>query len=280
MGAQAWEVSPMSSETNASGAEASPVKLLLESEDRVARVVLNVPRANVLDAAMVDALDRVFERLEARDTLRAIVVGAEGPHFSFGASIEEHLPNAIEAALHRLHALVRRMQQAPAPTIALVQGRCLGGGLELALACDLILAEDNATLACPEIQLGVFAPTASALLPLRIPGGHAARTLLTGAEWSVDDALAVGLVDRAAPEGELESTLQEWLQASFLPRSAAGLKHAARASRWFKVRALTETLADLERTYLTELCAEPDGFEGIQAFLDKRPPRWRDERGT
>lgn len=270
----------MSRDASPSGADTAPAKLLFESQDRVARVVLNAPRANVLDAAMVGALDNAFETLGSRNNLRAIVVGSEGPNFSFGASIEEHLPDAIETALARLHALVRRMQQAPAPTIALVQGRCLGGGLELALACDLILADETATLACPEIQLGVFAPTASALLPLRVPGGHAARSLLTGAEWSVDDALAVGLVDRAAPEGELESTLQEWLQEAFVQRSASGLKHAARASRWLKVRALTETLADLERAYLKELCAEPDGFEGIQAFIDKRPPRWHDERGA
>jgi cyclohexa-1,5-dienecarbonyl-CoA hydratase len=256
------------------------LKLLFEHDGRVARLVLNAPRANVIDADMMASLQHALAQLESRTRLRAIVLGAEGPHFSFGASIEEHLPEAIEATLKRLHALLHRFQSAPAPTVAVVQGRCLGGGLELALACDLILAEEDAVLACPEIQLGVFAPAASALLPLRVAGGHATRSLLTGSEWDTNDALAVGLVDRTAPEGERENTLQEWLSKDFLPRSAAGLKHAALASRWQKVEALENVLPRLERAYLSELGADPDGFEGIRAFLEKRSPQWQDERSA
>lgn len=261
-------------------ADLGQLKLMFEHDGRVARLVLNAPRANVIDANMMASLQQALVQLESRTRLRAIVLGAEGPHFSFGASIEEHLPEAIEATLRRLHALLHRLQSAPAPTIAAVRGRCLGGGLELALACDLILAEEDAVLACPEIQLGVFAPAASALLPLRVPGGHATRSVLSGSAWDTADAVAVGLVDRATPRGKLEETLQEWLSNDFLPRSAAGLKHAARASRWRKLEVLENVLPVLERVYLRELGADPDGFEGIRAFLEKRPPLWHDERSA
>jgi len=254
------------------------VNLLFEHDERVARLVLSAPPANIIDSEMMASLRRALARLEAHKRLRCIVVSAEGPHFSYGASIEEHLPELIEDTLTQLHALLRAFQTTPAPTVAAVRGRCLGGGLELVLACDLILAERDTTLSCPEIQLGVFAPAASALLPLRIAGGHASRSLLTGAAWNVEEALGAGLVDRTCGTGELEDALQAWLSRDFLPRSAAGLKYATRASRWRKMQALETVLPAFERMYLDELAAEIDGFEGIRAFQEKRKPQWHDER--
>ena len=254
------------------------LKLAFEHEGRVARLTLNAPKANVIDTNMMSSLRQALSVFESQSRLRAIVLDAEGPHFSFGASIEEHLPDVIASTLQQLHALLRLLQRTPAPTIAVVHGRCLGGGLELALACDLILAEEGASLACPEIQLGVFAPAASVFLPLRMGGGHAARGLLTGNVWSATQALTVGLVDRVSARGAREDTLQQWLATDFLPRSAVGLKHAARASRWLKISALDNALPALERIYLDELSKELDGFEGLHAFLEKRSPRWHDER--
>src|SRR6185503_8308761 len=108
--------------------------------------------------AMISELDSIFETLQTRRELRAIVLEAEGPHFSFGASVEEHLPEQIRGALARLGALLRRVASAPAPVIAAVRGQCLGGGLELVLACDLVVAESSAQLGTPEIRLGVFPP--------------------------------------------------------------------------------------------------------------------------
>lgn len=252
------------------------VGLSFDHGGAVARLFLAAPKANVIDAGMIAGLEQSFDELEKRRGMKAIVLGAEGPHFSFGASVEEHLPEAIEGALARLHRTLRRMQALPAPTIAAVRGQCLGGGLELALGCDLIVAESGARLGCPEIKLGVFAPAATALLPLRIAGGSATRALLTGESCSAEEATRAGLVDRLAPEGELESVLQAWLQEDFLPRSAVGLRHAAFAVRRRRSRALEEDLAELEKAYVEQLMAEPDAVEGIRAFLEKREPRWRE----
>jgi cyclohexa-1,5-dienecarbonyl-CoA hydratase len=253
------------------------VTLHFEHEGRVARLQLAAPKPNVLDAAMVGGLEEACALVEGRRGLRAIVLGAEGPHFSFGASIEEHLPPAIGGALARLHGLIRRLHGLPAPTLALVQGRCLGGGLELVLACDLVLAARDAELGCPEIKLGVFAPAASSLLPLRIGAGRAARLLLTGETWRGEEAAASGLVDHVALPDALEETLQAWLADDFLPRSPAGLRHAARAARRTRLGALETELPVLEKAYLEELMAEADAVEGIRAFLDKRQPNWREE---
>lgn len=251
--------------------------LAFEHNHQVARLTLAAPKANILDRAMMTDLEELCAQLEPRRDLKAIVLGAEGPHFSYGASVEEHLPDRIGPTLQQLHRLLRRMVELPAPTIAAVRGQCLGGGFELVLACDLILAEEAAQLGSPEIKLAVFPPAATALLPVRIGAGPAAALVLTGTSWSGAAAAAAGLVTRTAPRNELEATLSEWLQESFLPRSAAALRHAVLATRRPLGRALAEDLPELERRYLEELMAEHDAVEGIRAFLEKRPPRWGDK---
>jgi len=220
-------------------------------------------------------LESAFDHLAARRDLKAIVLMGEGPNFSFGASVQEHLPEQISGTLTRLHALLRRIAEAPAPTIAAVRGQCLGGGLELALACDLILAEETAQLGCPEIQLGVFPPAASALLPVRIGAGPASSLVLTGVSVTGAVGAALGLVARTAGPGQLEAVLAEWLAADFLPRSPSALRYAALAVRRPLMHALEQDLPVLERLYLQDLMSEPDAAEGIRAFLEKRSPRWR-----
>ena len=181
-------------------------KLEFDHDGQVARVVLAAPKANIVDQTMMAELESAFDRLAARRDLKAIVLTGEGPNFSFGASVQEHLPEQISGTLTRLHALLRQIAEAPAPTIAAVRGQCLGGGFELALVCDLILAEETAQLGCPEIQLGVFPPAASALLPVRIGAGPAAGLVLTGSTLTGTAAAAVGLVNRCAAPGQLEAS--------------------------------------------------------------------------
>lgn len=247
-------------------------RLELRHDGRVAYVFLAAPKANVLDATMISELDTIFESLEGSRDLRAIVLEADGPNFSFGASVAEHLPDQIEAALVRLGALLRRVTAAPAPVIAAVRGQCLGGGLELVLACDLIVAEENAQLGAPEIRLGVFPPAASALLPARVGVAFASSLVLTGASVSGTDAMAKGLVVRTAPVGQLATTIEAFLEESFLPRSATAVRYAALAVRRAIVRALEEDLPALDRLYLDGLMREDDAVDGIRAFLEKKAP--------
>jgi cyclohexa-1,5-dienecarbonyl-CoA hydratase len=239
---------------------------------RIARITLAAPKANILDRAMIQELDSAFGLCAERE-LNAIVLSSEGPHFSFGASVEEHLPEQIAGTLAGLHGLLRRVADAPAPVIAAVRGQCLGGGFELALACDLILADQTAQFACPEIKLGVFAPAASALLPVRTNQSIASNMLLTGEAIGAPDAARCGLVARLAA-AQLEEDLVQWLEADFLPRSPSSLKYACRAARLAIRRALEQDLPRLEDLYLHKLMSTLDAAEGIHAFLEKRPPRW------
>ena len=254
------------------------VRLELAHNGQVARITLAAPKANILDKAMMLGLSAALGELAEQRNLKAIVLAGAGVHFSFGASIEEHLPDRIADTLAHLRKLLLKMAAAPAPMIAAVRGQCLGGGFELALACDLIVAEENAQLGLPEIKLGVFPPAGAALLPVRVGTGRAAEMVLTGASWTANHTAAAGLVNKVFPVGELETHLDEWLKSDFLPRSAAALCFAAQASRRPLVRALETDLPALEHLYLDQLMGQPDAVEGVLAFLEKRQPHWCEDQ--
>ncbi len=246
------------------------IRFQFTHQERVARITLASPKANILDRSMICELDSALSLCAGRE-LNALVIAADGPHFSFGASVEEHLPDQIAGTLRALNALLRRIADAPAPVIAAVRGQCLGGGFELVLACDLILADKTAQFASPEIKLAVFAPAASALLPVRIGLAVASRLLLTAA-LSAEEAARCGLVARCADD--LDPALEAWLESDFLPRSPSALKYACQAARRPLRRALDEDLPQIESLYLNDLMATPDAVEGIRAFLEKRAPQF------
>jgi cyclohexa-1,5-dienecarbonyl-CoA hydratase len=247
------------------------IRLEFTHQERVARITLAAPKANIVDRAMIAELDAAFVQCNSHD-LNAIIVSADGPNFSFGASVQEHLPDQIAAALKALHSLLRRIHEVPAPVIAAVRGQCLGGGFELVLGCDLVIADKTVQFGCPEIKLAVFAPAASALLPVRVGQALASRLLLTGESISAEEGLRYGLVAKVVDE--LNDGVEQWLKSDFLPRSSSSLGYACRAARMSLRRAVNEYLAQLEQFYLSELMSSPDAVEGIRAFLEKRPPQW------
>jgi len=247
--------------------------IALDYQGGILDLALEGGKGNVIDGKMVGALRAAIDQYGADPHLKAILIRATGPHFSFGASVEEHRPEQVAGMLSDLHGLLRRIWDLNVPCVGAVRGACLGGGLELVLCCSFLVASPNAKLGNPEIKLGVFAPFASAVLPWRIGFAHAERLLLSGEPVDAPRALAIGLIDEVAedPEARARTLIAEWLA----PKSASSLRFALRAARLTMPR-LEETLERLERLYLKELMATRDAREGIAAFLEKRPPAWKD----
>ena len=253
-----------------------PVGVAINTDQTRAAFALHHPKGNILTTEMVSALRAALESAAENPHLKLITIEGAGDDFSFGASIPEHAPGEIDRALPTLHALVFELLEAPAPTAALVRGRCFGGGFELALACDFILAEEGATFALPEIDLGVFPPAASALLPYRMGGALANQAILTGEPIDAGLLHARGLIALVAGQGFLKEAAEEWFTTHFAPKSAAGLRHAAAAARLGLLAHVREVLPQLERLYLDDLMRTEDAVEGIAAFMAKRAPSWTD----
>jgi cyclohexa-1,5-dienecarbonyl-CoA hydratase len=208
--------------------------------------------------------------------LKLLTIEGAGADFSFGASIPEHAPGQIERVLPQAHALIYALLDFPAPTAAIVRGRCLGGGFEIALACDFIFAEQSARFGLPEIGLGLFPPTAAVLLPPRIGVARATRAILTGESQPATAMAAAGLVEQVCADGAIGESVEQWFDTHFRGRSAAALRHAAAAARFSLAQHARQVLPELERLYLADLMGTADAAEGIAAFLEKRPPRWTD----
>jgi cyclohexa-1,5-dienecarbonyl-CoA hydratase len=259
--------------TNLKTSSTGPVRIERLDGGELWRVFLARPKGNVLDEEMIDALSAVFDEAQGATDLKAICLSADGPHFSFGASVQEHLPGRVSGMLRTFHQLIVSMADAAVTTLAAVRGRCLGGGLELAASCHRVFAAPAASLGQPEIKLGVFAPLGSLILPERIGMGAAADLCLTGRSLGGEEARRVGLVDELAEDPDQAAV--DYARQHLLPHSAASLRHAVRAVRHAFDARLFGRLEDVERLYLGELMKTADAVEGLNAFLEKRPPRWR-----
>lgn len=249
----------------------SPLKIWFDADGRVLRLRLSRPKANLIDAAMIAALDGALSEHLDNPSVGAVLLDAEGPHFSFGASVEEHLPGQCAAMLAGLHRLVGRMVEAPVPILVAVRGQCLGGGLEVALAGHLVFAAPDATLGQPEMKLGVFAPAASCLLPELVGPARAFDLLVSARTITGTQAAAIGLaIATADPEQAALSYFDEHLK----PKSARSLRFAVQAARLDYVARVKAKLASVERLYLEGLMSTRDAVEGLEAFLAKRPAKW------
>jgi cyclohexa-1,5-dienecarbonyl-CoA hydratase len=222
---------------------------------------------------MIAALDQALAAHLDRATLSAVLIDAEGPHFSFGASVEEHMPELCAAMLRGIHDLIVRLVESPVPVLVAVRGQCLGGGLEVALAGHLVFVSPDASLGQPEMKLGVFAPAASCLLPECIGPQRSLDLLLSGRSMTGAEAASWGMAREAAfdPERAALAYFDEHLKA----KSASSLRYAVRAARHDYVARVKAKIATVERMYLDELMKTNDALEGLNAFVEKRAAQWQ-----
>jgi cyclohexa-1,5-dienecarbonyl-CoA hydratase len=255
------------------GAETGP-GFRLRVAGRVATLTLDRPPLNVLTIASCRALHEAVHRLSSMEDVGALVVEGAGKAFSAGVDVGEHSKGTVAAMLDAFHAFCHSLLDFPRPTIARVHGPALGGGCEVVLCCDLAVAAASATLGLPEITLGVFPPLAAMLLP-RLSGRRAAaEAILWGEVLPAEAAQRLGLVSETVPDQRLDEIVaQRAARCSQL--SGAALRLAGRAIRRGAVGTCEEALKDIEAIYLQELMRTEDATEGLNAFLEKRPPSWK-----
>jgi cyclohexa-1,5-dienecarbonyl-CoA hydratase len=250
-------------------------KLHFSHEGSVANITLSNGKGNVIDAGMMDEILHIFSSLKTQSGIKLIVFAGEGKHFSFGASVEEHTRLLAPAMLASFHRIFLGLIDMNIPTMAKISGQCLGGGLELALICNFLFADQTAILGQPEIVLGVFPPPASVILPLKIGSSIAEEILLTGKNIPASEGKRIGLINEVFSDREsMDMETDRWISEHILPKSASSLRFANRAARTHFNEVVKSSLPELESMYLNQLMITHDANEGISSFLEKRNPVW------
>jgi cyclohexa-1,5-dienecarbonyl-CoA hydratase len=248
-------------------------KIALSSDANAWRITLDDPPLHILDIGMLEELRDALGRI-ANDR-HALVIDATGDKaFSAGASVQDHLGDRVSGMLERFHDCFRILARLDLVTIALVRGAALGGGCELALACDFVLASDRARFGQPEIQLGVFPPVAAYQLSRQLAPRKGLELFLTGDPIDAPTAERLGLTNAIFPAAEFDARANEWL-ARLYRHSASSLRIAKKAFRLAQADDFETRLAQVEHLYLKELMQTEDANEGLHAFVEKRKATWR-----
>lgn len=245
-------------------------------DERVARITFARPPVNILNIAMMREINEALNSCTLKRDLAALVFDAapDCRAFSAGVAVEEHVEETIFQMLDSFHAIFRALEQIARPTIAVVDGPALGGGCELVAACDIAVASNRARFGQPEIKLGVFPPVAAVLLPRVIGDKRARELILTGDIIDAAEAWRLGLVNYVVPSESLEEKTSALL-SKFRELSASALEHTKRAIDAGQGRSLDTALKQVENMYLHELMKTADATEGINSFVEKRKPVWR-----
>ncbi len=241
---------------------------------RVASIVLNRAPMNVINLEMLGELHTAWDEIEDLKAQVVVVSGAGDSAFSAGVDIADHMPDRIEPVLKKFHELILRLRRSDCITVAAIHGHTLGGGAELAMMCDFIIAADNTQIGQPEISVGCYPPVAAAHLPSAIGFHKASEMVLLGEPISALDAERLGLVNKVVPRMNLDGTVDVYVD-KLLTKSSAVLALAKRALRDAVGDQFEKALARSEEIYLRDLVRTDDMVEGVRSFLEKRPPAWK-----
>jgi len=245
-------------------------------KDGVATLTLNRAPLNVLNIEMMEEINSYLEELKKEKSLKLLVIQAMGKAFSAGVDVGEHLGDLVYKMIEVFHKMFRLMDALKVPSIAVVNGSALGGGCELALYCDMVIATEKAKFGQPEIQVGVFPPIAALIFPRMIGRKKAMELILSGETISAQEALTLGLVNKVVPEVSFDQEVNSFIE-KFKKLSGVVLKLTKEATLAGLNDDTDKGLKVIEKIYLDRLMKTNDALEGLKAFLEKRKPTWKDE---
>ncbi len=248
----------------------------VEFKEGQGTITLNRPPVNVLNIAMMNEINDVLKSWQGQKDLKIVLFNAKGKCFSAGVDVGEHMGDLAPKMIEAFHGMFRLMDQLGVPTLASVYSSCLGGGCELAIFCDLVIAEEGAKFGQPEIQVGVYPPIAAQIMPRIIGRKHAMDLILSGRIISAEEAMGMGLVNKVVSKEELEAATEAFVKP-YLGLSAQVIRKTKKAIMVGLMDDLEPSLQAIEKIYLEELMTSHDAMEGLKAFLEKRKPVWKNE---
>ncbi|THB73465.1 MAG: enoyl-CoA hydratase/isomerase family protein [Desulfobacteraceae bacterium] len=250
--------------------------LNVEKDDQVARITLNRPKHNVLDIPMMNELNGELAKIAADETLKCVVITGEGRSFCAGVEVADHKPEQVEEMVSVFNRIFELVNMIDIPIIAAVNGACLGGGMEVAIACDIVMASENAIFGQPEIKLGFFPPYAAIRLPELVGVAKSIEILTTGRNYTAAQSKDLGFVTQVAPvesfAEEVDKTVKEICMASPLI-----IRLNKRAVKRHIGTSFFQGVDLVSNYFLNTLMKTEDTLEGIASFEEKRRPQWKNK---
>ncbi len=249
--------------------------IIFELKEGRAYLTINRPPLNILNIATMEEINDALSSLSEKNEVKVLVISGAGEKaFSAGVDVADHTQDKVEKMIQVFHDIFRNLSKLDQVTVASVRGLCLGGGCEIALFCDLIIAAENLKIGQPEIKLSVIPPIALLIMPRLIGLKQASELLLTGKTIGAVEAERMGLINRVVPLDSFEPEVESFIEP-FLEMSLVGLKFSKKGIKIGLEHTFQEGLERIETLYLRELMVSEDAHEGLKSFLEKRKPLWK-----
>jgi len=249
--------------------------ILYESVNGVAKITINKPPLNVLNIETLAEIVTALENIQKDDTVSMVVITGAGERaFSAGVDVKDHFADKIAGTLELFHKVFHLLIDVQKPTIAVVNGFAFGGGCELAMACDIVIASEKAQFGQQEISVGAIPTVATALLPRMVGRKKAFELMFTGNTITAEEAQKIGLVNMVVPADKLEEKTNE-LIAKLKEKSPIVLKLLRKSVYEGFDMEFRKALENVTNIYLNQLIKTEDAEEGLKAFLEKRKPQWK-----
>jgi cyclohexa-1,5-dienecarbonyl-CoA hydratase len=248
----------------------------LERKGGAVRLTFARPKHNVLNIEMMQELNGQLEKLLADRDLKSLVIAGDGPSWSAGVDVGEHAPEKVDAMIAAFNRIFELLQRFEVPTIAAVHGRALGGGMEVAIACDIIIASGSALFGQPEIKLGFFPPYAAMRLPQIVGVSKAIEICCTGMTYTAAEAHAMGMISRLVDDNDFREEVDR-IVSEIEGSSPLIIRLNKRAVRESLGREFEHALAGVSDLFLNTLMQTDDTLEGLNSFSEKRKPVWKNK---
>ncbi len=252
--------------------------ILYEVKEGVATITINRPPYNVLDIKTMREMNKALLEVKGRQKeLKLLVIAQAGNKaFSTGVDVKDHTADKMDEMVEVFHGIFRIMATLDLPTLAVVNGFALGGGCEVAVFCDMVIASEKSQFGQPEIKLAVYPSMVVAWLPRLIGAKKAFEFILTGDSIDAKEAERIGLINLAVPEERLAEETEKFIKR-FTDKSPIALKWAKRATLAGMDVDFEQALQRSEAIYKKDLMRTHDANEGLKAYMDKRQPVWKGE---
>ena len=248
--------------------------LKFEKADGVARITLDRPKFNMMNIEMMNELNGLLKGLLDDGDLKCVAIYAAGKHFCTGVEVADHKPDQVDEMIATFNGIFELTEQLEVPILAVVQGFCLGGGMELAIACDVIVAGQGAQFGQPEIKVGFFPPYAAMRLPQLIGPAKAIEICTTGKFYTAAEAQRLGMVAHVVEDDQLGDAADKLIKEiqGNSPLIIRLNKRAIKQHLGLDFKPALEGVSDL---FLNTLMKTEDVLEGIASYEEKRKPEWK-----